>query len=571
MSNRIPVILTGQALRSLRDSGYSLSAAIAEVVDNSLEAQANAVRIRLEERQVGKGKKHIHRISVSDDGTGMDMDVLHHYPQIGYSTRYMSTKTIGKYGVGAKLAALNYSERLDVWSRTTPNQSWMHVYFDLPEAESAAADGQDTGIDIPSKQPIPGELVDLLPTGAGTLVVWSKIDRLEEGRHAQDANSLRVDIEKELSRTFRYFLDGGIQILVNDRKLLPHDPLYLMEGTWGDRALKNHYRRKDAEPQFDVKDHYKPSKLIADEKLMFSGHQIRLRVTVAPAEVVRRRLMGGDELAQKLRIPDNEGSLSFVRLEREINYTNVPRILPGGVLDLDRFIGIEIQFTPELDEYMGVRNVKRGVEPHGDLRNLIRGQLKKWIPQARDEIQNLWGVAAKQTRETDGEHSDLLEAVKKADRTLPKSKVRPTKRDREEEILDKLAEDTGHSEPTSKAEYLKRIADLPYVVETVDFPGMSFIDIQHLSHQIIIRLNIRHSFYQELWKPISDIAGAPAGSVSGDEATRTARRTKEALTLLVIAYAKAESMDVDPAKFMELRDDWGKYLRSLMGKIKDVL
>ena len=40
----------------------------------------------------------------------MGLDVLHHYPQIGYSTRYMSNTTIGKYGVGAKLAALNYSE-----------------------------------------------------------------------------------------------------------------------------------------------------------------------------------------------------------------------------------------------------------------------------------------------------------------------------------------------------------------------------------------------------------------------------------------------------------------------------
>ena len=571
MSNRIPVILTGQALRSLRDSGYSLSAAIAEVVDNSLEAQANIVRIRLEERQIQKGKKHIHRISISDDGSGMDTDVLHRYPQIGFSTRYMSTTTIGKYGVGAKLAALNYSERLDVWSRTVPDQPWMHVYFDLPEAESAAAEGEDEGIDVPRQQSIPPELVDLLPEGAGTLVVWSKIDRLEEGRHAQDTNSLRVDIEKELSRVFRYFLDGGIQITVNDTKLLPHDPLFLMEGTWGDRVLKNHYRRKDVEPRFDVKDHYNSSKLIADEKLTFSGSQIRLRLTVYPPEVVRRRLMGGDELALKLRVPDNEGSLSFVRLEREINYTNVPRILPSGILDLDRFIGIEVQFTPEIDDYMGVRNVKRGVEPHGDLRTIIRNQLRKWIPQARDEIQNLWGAAAKNTGETDGEHSDLLEAVKKADRTLPKSKVIRPKRDQEEEILDKLAEDTGHTEPDSKSEYLKHISELPYVVETVDFPGMSFIDIQHLSHQIIVRLNLRHSFYQELWKPISDIASAPAGSVSGDEATRTARRTKEALTLLIIAYAKAESMDVDPARFAELRDDWGKFLRSLMGKIKDVL
>ena len=571
MSNRIPVILTGQALRSLRDSGYSLSAAIAEVVDNSLEAQANRIRVRLDESQANKGKRHIHRIAVSDDGIGMGLDVLHHYPQIGYSTRYMSNTTIGKYGVGAKLAALNYSERLDVWSRTATDQPWCHVYFDLQEAESAAKKGENTGIDVPREQPVPLELVDLLPEGAGTLVVWSKVDRLEEGRHAQDANSLRLEVEKELSRIFRYFLDGGIQISVNDKRLLPHDPLFLMERTFGDMVLNRHYRRKDVEPRFGVYDHYEPSKAIADEKLRFAGSQVRLRVTVYPPEVVRKRGMGGDELAQRLRVPDNEGSLSFVRLEREINYTNVPKILPSGVLNPDRFIGIEIQFTPELDEYMGVRNVKRGVEPHGDLRALIRGQLQKWIPQARAEIQNIWGVALKKSKESKGEHSDILEVVKKADRTLPKSKGPRPDQDRDKKILDKLADDIGHVGPDEKAGYLSRISDLPFIVETVDFPGMSFIDIQHLSHQIVIRLNIRHPFYQELWHPIRAIADAPAGSVSGDEATSTARRTIEALTLLVIAYAKAESMDVDPARFTELRDDWGKFLRSLMGKVKDVL
>ena len=122
MTDYVPIVLTGQALRSLRDSGYSLSAAIAEVVDNSLEANANEIRIRLDEESGRDKRRRIHRISVSDDGDGMDSDLLQLYPQIGFSTRYLSTTTIGKYGVGAKLAALNYGERLDVWSRASAEQ-----------------------------------------------------------------------------------------------------------------------------------------------------------------------------------------------------------------------------------------------------------------------------------------------------------------------------------------------------------------------------------------------------------------------------------------------------------------
>lgn len=570
MTDRIPVVLTGQALRSLRESGYSLPAAIAEVVDNSLEARANNISIRLDEAQDRRGKKHIHRIAVVDDGDGMSCDILHHYPQIGFSTRYMSTTTIGKFGVGAKLAALNFSERLEVWSRTAAGATWMHVYFDLKEAEDAAKAGQDAMIDPPTDRPVPDELRSLLPEGSGTLVVWSKVDRLEEGRYAEDANRLRVEIEKELSRIFRYFLDGGRHITVNVTRLLAHDPLYLMEGTWADQVLSKHYRRKDVDPPFEAKEHYEP-RVVADEPLMFSGSKVRLRVTVYPPEVARRRGMGGDQLAEQLRVPDNQGALSFVRLDREINYTTVPRILPLGVTDADRFIGIEVSFSPELDEYMGVRNVKRGVEPHGDLRALLRAQLAKWIPQAREILQNMWGEATRKSQEADGEHDQLLQQVKKADRTLPKSKAAGPGPDAERKILEQLAKDMGHDKPDDQTKYLKKISDLPFVVETVDFPGMSFIDIQHLSHQIIVRLNVRHPFYQELWQPIRAIADAPPGSVSGDEATRTARRTMEALALLIIAYAKAESMDPDPSKFMELRDQWGMFLRSLMGKVKDVL
>src|SRR2546428_93788 len=110
--------------------------------------------------------------------------------------------------------------------------------------------------------------------------------------------------------------------------------------------------------------------------------------------------MGGDELAKKLRVPENLGALSFVRLDREISYTNVPRILPGGVLPPDRFIGIEIAFKPELDSYFGVRNVKRGVEPHGELRNKLRELLKRYIPAARQRIEDVWGQIVRDDQET---------------------------------------------------------------------------------------------------------------------------------------------------------------------------
>ena len=89
---------------------------------------------------------------------------------------------------------------------------------------------------------------------------------------------------------------------------------------------------------------------------------------------------------------------------------------------------------------------------------------------------------------------------------------------------------------------------------------------------MIIRLNTRHRFYRELWEPIQQIAQLDPGTVSGDQAVRAARRTIEALTLLVIAYGKAESMDDNPrGHFTDLRSYWGQFLDTLLGKVKGVV
>lgn len=573
---RIPMIQTCQALESLRDSGHSLSTALAEPVDNSIEARANVIQIWLDESSNSRGKKHVHRITIADDGTGMDDNTLHHYLQIGFSTRYMRDDTIGKYGVGAKLAALNFGRRIDVWSRTDARSPWQHVYFDLDQAIAEEQNGKAPGVDAPDKAPIPGDLQIQLPAGSGTVVMWSKVDRLEEGRLAQSFDELRVEVEKELSRIFRYFISGGIKLSVNETMLLPHDPLFLLEGSWADKILTEHLATDKSIARDPKNLRHFPASVICDRQIPVpgTGQQVRLRVTLYPKEVIRKRHMGGDKLATKLRVPENEGCISFVRLDREISYTNVPRIFPRGVENPDRFIGIEVAFSPALDSFFGVRNVKRGVEPHGELRDALRKELQQHIAAARKELESIWGRVAQEARETEGEHAPVVDAVKNANRTLPKGRVEETLPPEEvERRLRDIARDVaGEEDQKRQEEYLDRIRHLPFVVESVSYPGNMFIDVQHINNQVIIRLNTRHRFYREMWEPIKSIAQRDAGSVSGAEAVQTARRTLEALTLLVIAYGKAESMHPSPTQqYSELVMYWGQFLDTLMGKVKDVL
>ncbi|MFT3856568.1 MAG: ATP-binding protein [Aquabacterium sp.] len=569
MDIEIPMIQTGQALLSLRDSGHSLPTALGEVIDNSIEASANNIAVLLEQSEE-RGKKRVHRIAISDDGAGMPADILHRYLVLGYSSRYMRSDTIGKYGVGAKLAALNFGRRIDVWSRDTAGADWLHVHFDLDEALKEESDGKSVVLSAPAPAEPPADLKLSFPKETGTVVLWSRVDRLEEGRAARDFNELRQELEKELSRIFRHFLDGGIKISINGQDLVPHDPLMLLEGTWADVQLNKEYKRDDLKR--GALHHYRAT-TIGEDLVKVGDHTARLRVTLYPKEVLRSRGKGGDALAKTLRVPENEGALSFVRKNREVAYSNVPRILPGGVKDTDRFIGIEVSFDPELDDYFGIRNVKRGVEPHGELREKLRELLKKHIPTARKLIDDAWGEASRQQHEASGEHSAILGAVKDVNVTMPKPRVEPQPgTPGPEDALKELAEDAGFTKPEEQQKYIEDKRQLPFVIESVSFPGNIFLSTTHVADQVIIRLNTRHPFYREMWEPLKAISQRDPGTVSGDEAVKAARRSIEAMSLLLVAYGKAESMHPNPVdQYQDLTQFWGQFLGTLLNKVKDVL
>lgn len=579
-NNLISIIQPGQALMSLRDSGYSFPTAIAEVIDNSIEADANNIKIKLYEGVNGNKKKHVERVAISDDGTGMPLDVLHRYMVIGHSTRWMKKDTIGKYGVGAKLAALNFALKIEAWSRVDASEPWKYVSFDLQDALEMEQKGEHklVGVNEPVDCDLPEIYRDQMASNIGTLVVWSKVDRLESGRAAANYDELVAELTKELGRIFRVFVNDGINIFLNDKKIVHHDPLVQMDDSWVDQVLTKELKKSAPESMPKRGTKHFASTVIADRVSIMSleGKEATLTLTLYPREITRKRGMGGDQLAKRLRVPDNQGALSFMRLGREIAYTSVPKIFGRGVEEADRFIGIEINFHPVFDEYFGVRNVKRGVEPFNDLRARIRDELKKYLETARKLLEESWNQVAQQTKAHSGEHARIEEELAEATKSMPKSpKSSKPREEQEKELedeLDDLAEDTGSAgSDEEKKKYKESKKGLPFVIESTSFPGKSFVDITHVNNQTIIRLNTRHRFYKEMWKPLSEIAEKDAGSVNGTDAVHTARRAVEGLTLMIAAYAKAQSMDQDPHQYDDLTAYWGQFVDTLMGKIKGVL
>ncbi len=82
--------------------------------------------------------------------------------------------------------------------------------------------------------------------------------------------------------------------------------------------------------------------------------------------------------------------------------------------------------------------------------------------------------------------------------------------------LKELAEDSGHGDSEEEIDaYVEKNRDLPFVLESMSFPGKTLIDLKHVNGNVIIRLNTRHKFYKQVWAELKNIADKSEGEVSG--------------------------------------------------------
>ena len=114
-----PIVAIQHFIEAVRDSGYkSTSFAIAELVDNALEASADLVDVNV----TTGSERSSQRITVIDDGTGMDPEAMQLALQFGGSTRFNSRRGMGRYGMGLPCSCLSLARRIDLysWQKPTP-------------------------------------------------------------------------------------------------------------------------------------------------------------------------------------------------------------------------------------------------------------------------------------------------------------------------------------------------------------------------------------------------------------------------------------------------------------------
>lgn len=213
-------------MASLRDLGYELPQAVAELIDNSIDAEATEVDVDLHFDGADSW------LRVVDNGRGMTGPALDEAMRFGSSREYRAG-SLGGFGLGLKTASFSQCRRLSIASRRSPERRRIEVRrWDLDEIDLI----DDWLLERVPAHDAPPLVVDPLADRAGTVVLWQALDRVllyrnPNGGHAENAlNSLRSELKQHLSMVFHRFLAGEarreapLTIRVNGTPLEPWDP-----------------------------------------------------------------------------------------------------------------------------------------------------------------------------------------------------------------------------------------------------------------------------------------------------------------------------------------------------------
>ena len=209
-------------MESTRAIGYSIEAAIADIIDNSIAA--NAARIDIDFFPIGQSY-----ISILDDGHGMSEAELISAMQYG-SRSPLDTREesdLGRYGLGMKTASLSQCRILTVISKqngTVAGAQWNLNHIKQAESWSLIVLNESEVKDFPNWDKLNSYL-------NGTLVVWQDLDKFGIGENDIAAAFTRKMnlIRDHLSLVFHRYLSGepGLKktdIRMNDLSIVPQDP-----------------------------------------------------------------------------------------------------------------------------------------------------------------------------------------------------------------------------------------------------------------------------------------------------------------------------------------------------------
>lgn len=217
-------------IRSLRDMGYEFAAAVADLIDNSIEAKSNTVRVSIDWDGASS------TVMIADNGEGMTPDVLKEALRFG-SERDYDDADLGKFGLGLKTASLSQCLKVTVATRWNPNRADISAYcWDVAHIE---ATNRWEILSVKAAD-LPEQARSHLKETTGTVVIWDSLDRLldykkPDGEYARRyLFSMVRELEDHVAMVFHRFLASEVRgkrlaIYVNENRVEPWDPFARQE------------------------------------------------------------------------------------------------------------------------------------------------------------------------------------------------------------------------------------------------------------------------------------------------------------------------------------------------------
>lgn len=310
----------------MRSVGYSFSAAVADIVDNSIAAKATRIDVFADTIEGAY-------VCVFDDGVGM------HPLQAREALKLAGTRNVerdatdlGRFGLGLKTASLSQGRRLTVITRRDGDLTGLQwdLDFVLETGSWAIRVLDDADIDAVPQS----ELVRF--SEHGTLVVWESLDYLLAGAHDVSGwmSTRLIELRDHLGLVFQRFLEGraALQLSVNSIRVGPIDPF--LEGN--------------------------PRTQIAPiENVSIEGHAVSVEAFTLPhVSNLSARDRQREDLGARMR--DHQGF--YV-------YRNRRLISAGGWFglskqdELSKQTRVRVEIPPELDHHWQLDIKKSRVEP----------------------------------------------------------------------------------------------------------------------------------------------------------------------------------------------------------------
>ncbi len=331
---------------SLRSMGYTLETAVADIIDNSITANATKVEIFC------TFEKGIPIFCIIDNGCGMFSDTLLDALVIGGKDprEERDERDLGRFGLGLKTASFSQGRRVVVASRRDGHISAGCWDLDLIEKR------QDWVVTILEAQDIKG--IDFISelSGDGTIIVWSKLDALiesiDESKQEAFVNSKLDVLEKHLSLVFHRFLAGTVSgysklsIYINGHKVLPFDPF----------CLSN-----------------KATQILPEEKVNIGKSIVKIQPYILPHyskidEATRQIYKDRSDFVS------NQGAYIY-RNGRLMAWGDWFRLIPKG--EATKLARVKIDFSNELDELWTLDIKKSVARPPAAVRERLKQVIAK--------------------------------------------------------------------------------------------------------------------------------------------------------------------------------------------------